>query len=119
MTDHFEDVDLALEVLEELRGEFLAGDGLDGDRRAGFLRIAGRRVGPMWKGDRGRRAEKGQEEAARISSRMTVGECMTREITSALPRSPCDSGWGQRSLTERYPLYTVAKLPLPISLPTT
>lgn len=39
MTDYFENIDLALEVLEELRGELLAGDSFDGDRSACLLQL--------------------------------------------------------------------------------
>lgn len=40
MTDSFEDIDLALQVLEQLGREFLPADGLDRDEIARFLLVA-------------------------------------------------------------------------------
>jgi len=41
MTNHLEDINLALEILQELRGELLSGDSFDGDGCPCFLRGRG------------------------------------------------------------------------------
>lgn len=75
MVDDLENVDLTLQVLKQLAGELLAGDGFDCYGNSRLL----------------------QAESAATHGR--AGSPIT--------------------LTDRYPLYTVAKLPRPISAPTT